>query len=277
MTVEACLEICRGFDCDLMTSKTALVTGASRGIGRGIAIELARTGARVAINYAGNAEAAAEALALVKAAGSDGFIVQGDVAVAADRERLVAETVEKFGRIDLLVNNAGVAPKVRADLLDCGEESFDRLFEINLKGPFFLTQLVAKQMLKQAPDAEGFRGRIVNITSISAYTASINRGDYCMVKAGLAMMTKLFADRLANDGINVYEIRPGVIATDMTGGVKEKYDKLIITDERGITPIRRWGKPEDIGRAVRAIAEDRFPFSTGACFDVDGGFHLHRL
>ncbi len=277
MTVEACLEIRRGFDCDLMTSKTALVTGASRGIGRGIAIELARTGARVAINYAGNAEAAAEALALVKAAGSDGFIVQGDVAVAADRERLVAETVEKFGRIDLLVNNAGVAPKVRADLLDCGEESFDRLFEINLKGPFFLTQLVAKQMLKQAPDAEGFRGRIVNITSISAYTASINRGDYCMVKAGLAMMTKLFADRLANDGINVYEIRPGVIATDMTGGVKEKYDKLIITDERGITPIRRWGKPEDIGRAVRAIAEDRFPFSTGACFDVDGGFHLHRL
>ena len=221
-----------------MISKTALVTGASRGIGRGIAIELARTGARVAINYAGNAEAAAEALSLVKAAGGDGFIVQGDVAVAADRERLVAETMEKFGRIDLLVNNAGVAPKVRADLLDCGEESFDRLYEINLKGPFFLTQLVAKQMLKQAPDAEGFRGRIVNI---------------------------------------VYEIRPGVIATDMTGGVKEKYDKLIITDERGITPIRRWGKPEDIGRAVRAIAEDRFPFSTGACFDVDGGFHLHRL
>jgi NAD(P)-dependent dehydrogenase (short-subunit alcohol dehydrogenase family) len=260
-----------------MISKTALVTGASRGIGRGIAIELARTGARVAINYAGNAEAAAEALSLVKAAGGDGFIVQGDVAVAADRERLVAETMEKFGRIDLLVNNAGVAPKVRADLLDCSEESFDRLYEINLKGPFFLTQLVAKQMLKQAPNSEGFRGQIVNITSISAYTASINRGEYCMVKAGLAMMTKLFADRLANDGINVYEIRPGVIATDLTSGVKEKYDKLIITDERGITPIRRWGKPEDIGRAVRAIAEDRFPFSTGACFDVDGGFHLHRL
>ena len=117
----------------------------------------------------------------------------------------------------------------------------------------------------------------MNVTSISVYTASINRGDYCMVKAGLAMMTKLFADRLANDGVNVYEIRPGVIATDMTGGVKAKYDKLIIEDERGITPIRRWGKPEDIGRAVRAIAEDRFPFSTGACFDVDGGFHLHRL
>ena len=260
-----------------MVTKTALVTGASRGIGRGIAVELARAGFRVAINYAGNAEAAAEALSLVRQAGSDGFVAQGDIAVAADRARLVAETREKFGRLDLLVNNAGVAPKVRADLLDAGEESFDRLFAINLKGPYFLSQLVAKQMLQQERDAEGFRGRIVNITSISVYAASINRGDYCMVKAGLAMMTKLFADRLANDGINVYEIRPGVIATDMTGGVKEKYDKLIITDERSITPIRRWGQPEDIGRAVRAIAEDRFPFSTGAVFDVDGGFHLHRL
>ena len=260
-----------------MAQKSALVTGASRGIGRGIAIELARAGYRVAINYAGNASAAAEALKLVQEAGSDGFVVQGDVSVATDRQRMITETVENFGRIDILVNNAGVAPNVRADLLDAGEESLDRLFAINLKGPFFLSQLAAKQMLKQQKDEEGFRGRIVNITSISVYTSSINRGDYCMVKAGLAMMTKLFADRLGGDDINVYEIRPGVIATDMTGGVKEKYDKLIIEDERGITPIRRWGKPEDIGRAVRAIAEDRFPFSTGACFDVDGGFHLHRL
>ena len=260
-----------------MSKKSALVTGASRGIGRGIAIELAKAGYRVAINYAGNAEAATEALSLVRAAGGDGFVVQGDVASAADRTRLVAETVRQFGRLDLLVNNAGVAPKVRADLLDAGEESFDRLFSINLKGPYFLTQLVAKQFLSQARDENGFRGRIVNITSISVYTASINRGDYCMVKAGLAMMTKLFADRLANAGINVYEIRPGVIATDMTGGVKEKYDKLIIHDERGITPIRRWGRPEDVGLAVRAIAEDRFPYSTGAVFDVDGGFGLQRL
>ncbi len=260
-----------------MAMKTALVTGASRGIGRGIALELARAGCRVAINYAGNAAAAAEALALVKAAGGDGFTVQGDVASAADRARLVQETIAALGRIDLLVNNAGVAPLVRADVLDAGEESFDRLYAINLKGPYFLTQLVAKQMLQQSPDAAGFRGRIVNITSISAYTASINRGDYCMVKAGLAMMTKLFADRLANDGINVYEIRPGVVATDMTGAVKDKYDRLILREERGITPIRRWGQPQDVGRAVRAIAEDRFPFSTGAVFDVDGGFHLHRL
>jgi 3-oxoacyl-[acyl-carrier protein] reductase len=260
-----------------MAPRTALITGASRGIGRGIAVELARAGYRIAINYAGNADAAAEALALVREAGGDGFVVQGDIAVGPDRERLVAETRKNFSRLDLLVNNAGVAPKIRADLLEAGEESFDRLFAINLKGPYFLSQQVAKLMLQQERDAEGFRGRIVNITSISVYTASINRGDYCMVKAGLAMMTKLFADRLANDGINVYEIRPGVIATDMTGGVKEKYDKLIIQDERGITPIRRWGRPDDIGRAVRAIAEDRFPFSTGAVFDVDGGFHLHRL
>jgi len=260
-----------------MSKKSALVTGASRGIGRGIAIELAKAGYRVAINYAGNVEAATEALTLVQAAGGDGFIVQGDVAIAADRARLVSETVRHFGRIDLLVNNAGVGPKVRADLLDAGEESFDRLFAINLKGPFFLSQLVAKQFLSQEPDELEFRGRIVNITSISAYTASISRGDYCMVKAGLSMMTKLFADRLAEHGVNVYEIRPGVIATDLTSGVKAKYDKLILQDERGISPIRRWGRPEDVGLAVRAIAEDRFPFSTGAVFDVDGGFGLQRL
>ena len=258
-----------------MATKTALITGGSRGIGRGIALELAATGARIAVNYAGNAAAAAATVAAVKAAGGDGFAIQGDVAVAADRERLVAETLARFGRIDVLVNNAGVAPQVRADLLEAGEESFDRLFAINLKGPFFLAQAVARRMLQQERDAEGFRGRIVNITSISAYTASINRGDYCKVKAGLAMMTKLFADRLGNEGINVYEIRPGVIATDMTAGVKEKYDRLIL--EQGLTPIRRWGQPSDVGRAVRAIVEDRFPFSTGAVFDVDGGFHLHRL
>lgn len=254
---------------------SALVTGASRGIGRGIAIELARAGGRVAINYAGNAAAAADTLAQVQAVGGDGFLLQGDVAMAADRGRLVGESLTRFGRLDLLVNNAGIGTMVRADLLDAGEESFNRLFEVNLKGPFFLTQIVARAMLKQELDTEGFRGRIINITSISAYTASVNRGDYCMLKAGLSMMSKLFADRLANDGINVYEIRPGVIATDMTGGVKEKYDRLIL--EEGLTPIRRWGRPEDVARAVRAIAEDRFPFSTGAVFDVDGGFHLRRL
>jgi NAD(P)-dependent dehydrogenase (short-subunit alcohol dehydrogenase family) len=258
-----------------MAAKTALVTGASRGIGRGIAVELGRAGFRVAVGYAGNAEAAGEALRLVREAGGDGFAIQADISVADDRARLVRDTVEKFGRIDLLVNNAGVAPSVRADVLEAGEESFDRLISVNLKGPYFLTQLAARQMLGQGRDPEGLRGRIVTVSSISAYTASVNRGDYCISKAGLAMATKLFADRLAADGINVYEIRPGIVATDMTSSVRAKYDKLILED--GVTPIRRWGTPEDVGRAVRAIAEDRFPFSTGAVFDVDGGFHLRRL
>lgn len=255
--------------------KTALVTGASRGIGRGIALELARAGCEVAINYAGNREAAESSLAAVREAGGGGFVIQGDIANPADRARLVEETFGRFARLDVLVNNAGVAPLVRADLLEAGEESFDRLFAINLKGPFFLTQAVARRLLEQPPGEDGQRGAIVNITSISAYTASGNRGDYCMVKAGLAMMTKLFADRLAGGGINVYEIRPGVIATDMTGAVQEKYDRLIF--EQGLTPIRRWGTPQDIGLAVRAVVEGRFPFSTGAVFDVDGGFHLQRL
>jgi 3-oxoacyl-[acyl-carrier protein] reductase len=258
-----------------MPAQFAVVTGASRGIGRAIAVELGRTGCRVAVNYLRDAAAAEEALRLVREAGGDGLALQGDVAVAGDRERLVAEAGRAFGRIDLWVNNAGVAPAVRADLLEAGEESFDRLLAVNLKGPFFLTQLAARRMLAQEPDAEGCRGRIVTITSVSAYAASVNRADYCIAKAGLAMMTRLFADRLGPDGINVYEIRPGVIETDMTRAVREKYDRLI--REEGLTPIRRWGRPEDVGRAVRAIAEDRFPFSTGAVFDVDGGFRVRRL
>ena len=258
-----------------MEMKSALVTGGSRGIGRGIAIELACAGCRVAINFVRDSGAAEETLSFVRSAGGEGFTIQADIALAADRQRLVDEAFRRLGRMDLLVNNAGAAPAVRADLLETGEESFDRLIAVNLKGPYFLTQLAAKRMLQQDKDSAGLRGRIVTITSISAYAASVNRGDYCMAKAGLSMMTKLFADRLAAGGINVYEIRPGIIATDMTAGVKEKYDKLIL--EEGVTPIRRWGSPEDVGRAVRAIAEDRFPFSTGAVFDVDGGFHLRRL
>lgn len=248
---------------------TALVTGASRGIGRGIAIELGRLGWTVAVNYAGNEAAAAECVALVAEAGGTGFAVQGDISVAADRQRLVDETVAGGGDIDLLVNNAGVAPTVRADILDAGEESFDRLISINLKGPYFLSQLVAKRMI-----AQNGRGQIVNVSSLSAYAASVNRGDYCISKAGIGMMTALFAARLADEGIRVYEIRPGVIATDMTGPVKEKYDALIAD---GLSPIRRWGTPEDIGRAVAAIARGDLPFSTGEVINVDGGFHLQTL
>jgi len=266
----------------------ALVTGASRGIGRGIALELARIGHSVAINYAGNKEAALECKKLCeksapKTSKASFEIVQADISKPADRSRLLDFMEDRFGWVDLLVNNAGVAPVVRADLLEAGEESFDRLIAINVKGPYFLTQLAANFWISKAreksdgklkPRPWRSKPKIVTITSISAYTASVNRGDYCVSKAALSMLTPLFAIRLAEHGINVYEIRPGVIATDMTGPVKEKYDKLIAD---GLTPIRRWGASEDIGRAVAAIAEDRFPFSTGEVINVDGGFHLRRL
>jgi NAD(P)-dependent dehydrogenase (short-subunit alcohol dehydrogenase family) len=278
---------------------TALVTGASRGIGRGIALELATLGFDLVVNYAGNETAArqtaADCVAQAKAGGKTirAEICQADISLAADRAKLIDFTRSTFGRLDLLVNNAGVAPTVRADILDAGEESFDRLIAINVKGPYFLTQLAAKWMIDLAgtrstatqtsptPGQDQGRGgtrpyqpKIITISSVSAYAASTNRGDYCIAKAALSMLTPLFAARLAEHGINVYEIRPGIIATDMTGPVKEKYDKLIAD---GLTPIQRWGTPEDIGRAVSAIAQDLLPFSTGEVINVDGGFHLRRL
>jgi NAD(P)-dependent dehydrogenase (short-subunit alcohol dehydrogenase family) len=260
--------------------KVALVTGASRGIGRAIAIELARVNYDVMINYATNAAAADETCAAVRAAGvwkaARFATCRANIAEAGDRESLLQETREQFGRLDLLVNNAGIAPEKRIDLLDATVESFDRLIDVNLKGPYFLTQAVARWMIEQrsSGDIEDYRPAIVNVTSISAYTASPERGDYCVSKAGLSMMTKLYATRLANEGINVYEIRPGVISTDMTAGVKEKYDRLIDAD---LTPIKRWGTPEDVGYAVAAIATGAFPFSTGEVINIDGGFHLRRL
>jgi 3-oxoacyl-[acyl-carrier protein] reductase len=264
--------------------KTAIVTGGSRGIGRGICLGLAAQGWAVVVNYRGNAAAAQEAASLVEQAGGQALIVQADIGAAEDRERLVAETLAQFGRIDLLVNNAGMGPRVRADLLETSEESYDEVMAVNLKGPFFLTQRVARAMIAQtasdSPSPGTGEGRgggspaIVNIGSISAYTASINRGEYCISKAGMGMMTALFADRLAPHGVNVYEVRPGIIETDMTSGVKGKYDALI---DGGLTPIRRWGQPEDIAAAVVALAEGSFPFSTGEIFNVDGGFHLRRL
>jgi NAD(P)-dependent dehydrogenase (short-subunit alcohol dehydrogenase family) len=264
--------------------RATIVTGASRGIGRAIAIALAREGFNVVINYAKNTAAAEEVRAEIEAAGARGHLVQADISIAADRAKLVAETLTTFGQIDLLVNNAGIAPEIRADLLEVTEESFDRLVDVNLKGPYFLTQLVAKEMLRlQASGQKRGTGAlfisssaaIINITSISAYAPSINRGDYCIAKAGLAMMTKLFAARLASEGINVYEIRPGIIETDMTGPVKAKYDELIHRED--LTPIPRWGQPQDVAKAVVAIAKDLLPFSTGEVINVDGGFHLRRL
>jgi 3-oxoacyl-[acyl-carrier protein] reductase len=253
----------------IMTHRVAIVTGGSRGIGRGVAVALGRENWTVVVNYAANAAAAEGTVSSIEKAGGRALALKADISAAADRRRLVQETATQFGRIDLLVNNAGVAPNVRADILEAGEDSFDRLININLKGPYFLTQLAALQMIQQ-----GGGGTIITVSSISAYTASTNRGDYCITKAGLSMMTALYAARLAEYGINVYEIRPGVIATDMTGPVKEKYDKLIA---EGMTPIKRWGQPEDIGKAVVAIAAGWLPFSTGEVINVDGGFHLRRL
>jgi NAD(P)-dependent dehydrogenase (short-subunit alcohol dehydrogenase family) len=253
----------------------ALITGASRGIGRGIALELAALGTHaLVINYAGNEAAARECQEACREAGDvRAEILQGDISVAADRERMIGFVRETFGRLDVLVNNAGVAPAVRADILEAGEASFDRVLDINLKGPYFLTQLAARLLL-ESPPLQGVARAVINITSVSAFTASTNRGDYCIAKAGLSMMTKLYAARLAGEGIGVFEIQPGVVATDMTGGVREKYDQMFA---QGLAPINRWGQPSDVGKAVAAIVRGAFPYSTGQVFQVDGGFHLRTL
>jgi NAD(P)-dependent dehydrogenase (short-subunit alcohol dehydrogenase family) len=257
------------------TKPVAIVTGGSRGIGRGICLELARRGYAVTINYAGNEAAARETQSQVETRNpTRSLLCQGDVAVAADRERLIARTLETWGRIDLLVNNAGITSVGRRDVLEATEESWDRVLGVNLKGPYFLTQRVAQEMIRLLKREELVHPCIINITSLSTYAVSTNRGDYCISKAGMSMLTRVWAVRLADHGIRVFEVRPGVIETDMTAGAREKYDQLIA---EGLTPIRRWGTPEDVGRAVAALASADFPFSTGDAFSVDGGFHIRRL
>lgn len=264
---------------DKSNRHVALVTGSSRGIGRGIAIELARTGCDVMINYVANESAAEEARTAAQNAGGENTRVstcRADIANLDDHPKLLDATRAEFGRLDFLVNNAGVSPSKRVDLLEATEESFDRLIKLNLKGPYFLSQAAARWMIEQKKSRkiDDYSPAIINITSVSAFAASPERGDYCVSKAGLAMMTKLYAIRLAEEGINVYEIRPGVIETDMTANVKEKYDRMI---EEGLTPITRWGQAEDVGRAVAAITAGYLRFSTGEVINVDGGFHLRRL
>ena len=257
-----------------------LVTGSSRGLGRGIAQCLAAAGYSVAINYAGNAKAADETRALCEAASKsdeqDFLTVQADVTNAADRDRMLGEVLAHFGRIDCLVNNAGVAPKTRADIVEATEESFDRVMTTNLKGPYFLTQAVARHWLegKQEPLLScGFC--IIFVTSVSANTASTGRGEYCMSKAGLSMAAQLWAARLAADGIPVYELRPGIMISDMTAGVKDHYDDLIA--EGGLVPQRRWGTAEDVGLAVTSLVDGDFPFSTGTIIDIDGGMRIRQF
>ena len=259
----------------------AIVTGGSRGIGRGIALELAKLGYDLTIahfdfNEKGDPDES-NALETQKLTGDSGArceTLRADISKSENRKKLVELARSTFGRCNLLANNAGVAPSKRLDLLEATEESFDRVMNINLKGPYFLTQMVANWMIEQKKqDPEG-EYRIVNTGSISAYTSSPGRGEYCVSKAGIGMMTALYADRLAEFGIGVFEIRPGIIKTDMTKVVTAKYDKLIA---EGLTPIQRWGLPEDIGRAVGAIAQGRLDFCTGQVINVDGGVHLRRL
>lgn len=255
-------------------TKVALVTGGSRGIGRAIALGLAEKGWSVAVNYRSGAQAAEETAQAIRSAGGTAQAIQADISLAEDRKRLVEETSAAFGGIDLLVNNAGMAPRARADLLEMSEESYDEVLATNLKGPFFLTQAVARWMIERPIRSDGAPAMIVNIGSTSATTSSVTRGEYCLSKAGMGMMTALFADRLAAYGILVYEVRPGIIETDMTAVVQEKYDRLI---EGGLLPLSRWGTAEDVARAVVAIAEGALPYSTGEIIHVDGGFHLRRL
>jgi NAD(P)-dependent dehydrogenase (short-subunit alcohol dehydrogenase family) len=261
------------------TTPVAIITGASRGLGRGIARQLAEQGFSLIVNYAGNAEAAAETVEMCRARQThldQRFVpLQADMALQEDRVRLVAQTLDALGRIDVLVNNAGIGPRVRADLTETTLESFTHVLQVNLEGPFFLTQAVAKYWLEQRPDTilpHGFT--VVNISSISASTASLNRPEYCISKAGLAMVTQLWAVRLAASRIHLFELRPGIMATDMTAGVKEHYDRLL---GEGLVPQHRWGQPEDAAKAVGALVRGDFPYSTGEVIHLDGGMHLRRL
>ena len=243
--------------------KVACVTGAASGIGLAIARGLADIGYRIVIADIQDAD-------LHHLKGKRHRFVRTDISSKSDRQALLDAIKQHYGRLDLLVNNAGVAPKERGDILETTEESYDRLMTINLKGPFFLTQLLANYMIEHRVEGQ----KIINISSISAYASSTSRAEYCISKAGVSMMTTLFADRLAEHGINVYEIRPGIIRTPMTEAVTAKYDKLI---EEGLLPIKRWGVPEDVADAVKAIVTGGFEYSTGQVFDVDGGFHIRRL
>lgn len=251
--------------------KIAIVTGASRGIGRAISMELAKNGFTV-IGAAASPADSELALSFKDeickiSEGSD--YIRTDISSDKDRKNLIDTIIERYGKIDVLVNNAGVAPKERRDILEMTEESMSRLLEINLKGTFFLTQYTANKMIEKECGTA-----IINITSMSAYTSSTSRGEYCISKAGLSMVTTLFADRLAEYGIGVYEVRPGIIETDMTSCVKGKYDALI---DGGLLPISRMGQPSDVARAVSVLASGALGYSTGEVINVDGGFHIRRL
>lgn len=262
-----------------MSRPVVLVTGASRGLGRGVALSLAKEGYDLGIHYASNRAAAEEAVQLCRGVARQAdqkfFPVSAQLSSSAERRAMIDAMLGEFGRLDGLVNNAGIAPKVRADITEADEENFDEVIAVNLRGPYFLSQLAAKWWLAH-PGQSLLPGgyKLVFVTSISVHTASVNRGEYCIAKAGLAMAAQLWSVRLAGEGVQVYEVRPGIMKTDMTAGVTDKYDKLIA---EGLVPQKRWGTPEDVGLSVAALCRGDFPFSTGTVIDVDGGFQLRRL
>jgi NAD(P)-dependent dehydrogenase (short-subunit alcohol dehydrogenase family) len=255
-------------------ARVAVVTGGTRGIGFGIARALGREGYALAVCGRRTYEEVKQALRSLLDLGCDVHYCQSDVGRTEDRARLVESVRERFGRLDILVNNAGVAPLERRDILEATEESFDHVLGVNLKGPYFLTQAVAAWMIAQKRDDAAWNGCVVNVSSVSATMLSLNRGEYCVAKAGLAMASALWAARLAEFDIPVYEVRPGIVSTDMTSGAKEKYDRLI---GEGLVPQRRWGEPEDVGKAVAMLVRGELGFSTGQVVMVDGGLSLQRL
>ena len=255
-------------------TKVALVTGGGRGIGGAISIALGENGWIVVVNFRDNEVSANQTVTEIHNRGGRAIAIKADIRDRNQRVQMIDQILKGFGRLDLLVNNAGMAPRVRQDILFTTEESYDEVMAVNLKGPFFLTQYVACKMIELIKDSVIREPKIINIGSISAYASSTTRGEYCLSKAGVGMMTLLFADRLAEYGIQVFEVRPGIIATDMTQAVMSKYDQLI---SEGLTPIPRHGEPTEVARVVLAIAEGYFPFSTGEVINVDGGFHIRRL
>ena len=257
-----------------MADKVALITGGSRGIGLGIARCLVNEGWNLGINGVRPLSSVQGVLKELRAKGNQVEYFSGSIGDQADRKRIILEIIEHFGHVNSLVNNAGVAPKERKDLLEMSEQSYDQVLNINLKGTFFLSQLVAKEMIRMKREEPIFEASIINISSISATIASVNRGQYCISKAGMSMVTKLFSTRLGQEGIPVYEVRPGIVQTDMTSTVEEKYSKLFA---QGLAIQKRWGQPEDVGKAVSLLVRGDLPYSTGQVIMVDGGLTVERL
>jgi NAD(P)-dependent dehydrogenase (short-subunit alcohol dehydrogenase family) len=255
-------------------NKIAFITGGTRGIGFGVALALGKAGFDLALNGMRNEGEVTDALEELRNIGVNVAYFQGNVAVREDRQAMLDKILSHFGSVNVLVNNAGIAPRERADILQAKEEIWDEVMEINLKGPYFLTQLFANYFVKKKVENPLFEASIINISSISAFVASVNRGEYCISKAGIAMATKLWATRLGEYDIPVYEIQPGIIKTDMTAGVVEKYDKLF---QEGISLQRRWGLPDDVGKVAAMLAQGNLPYATGQVIKVDGGLNIQRL